>query len=235
MIRKVVLGLLSVAATFVHGEEPDPEPTRLDTLLAGVPVWLPERERIVVVDARVSCCAEMLPRLLVLDARTGRIVRRWGDIGTANDDSLEARHEAALRREVASVVGSTRMVPLALDSVMEHPAWQPGPTLDWTLSPGGRPLRVGPVASAAIAMPSACCHGVESTGDEPCSAFPNRWHLHSLPGTRRVLAGCSLVMELDGCERGPDYRILRGSPASSGGEAGDRRSPEPPPVKARKR
>lgn len=235
MIRQVVFGLLSVAASLAHGEEPTPESARLDTLLAGVPVWLPARERIVVVDAPVSCCAQMLPRLLVLDARSGRVVHQWGDDGAADGDSLQAWHEAALRREVASVVGSTRMVPLALDSVMEPPSWHADATLDWTLSLGGRSVRIGPVASAAIAMPSACCHGVESRGDEPCSAFPNRWHLHSLPGTRRILAGASLVMELDGCERGPDYRILHGTPGSSTGESGARRKTVPPPVKARRR
>jgi hypothetical protein len=64
-------------------------------------------------------------------------------------------------------------------------------------------------------MPSACCHGVEATTTEPCAAFPNRWTIRSLPGTRRLLAGATLTMELDGCEQGPDYRILRWTPASA--------------------
>lgn len=216
MIHPFVLGLLSAAAPVVCGQDSTPEPTRLDSLLAGVPMWLPALERIVVVDARASCCAEMLPRLQVLDARTGRLVRQWGEDGAASGDSLQAWHEAALRREVELVVGRSRMIPLPLDSVIEPSLWRDRGALDWTLSVGDRSVRVGPVASAAIAMPSACCHGVEATGTEPCAAFPSHWTIRSLPGTRRILAGATLTMELDGCEQGPDYRILRWSPASTG-------------------
>ena len=216
MIRQAVFGLLFAAASVVRGQESTPEPTRLDTLLAGVPMWMPGIERIVVVDAPASCCAEMLSRLLVLDARTGSVVRQWGDAGPANGDSLQASHEVALRREAESVVGRNRMIPLPLDSVIEPPLFQAGGVLDWTLSIGPRSVRVGPVATAAVTMPSACCHGVEAIGTEPCAAFPNRWMIRSLPGTRRLLAGATLTMELDGCDQGPEYRVLRWTPASAG-------------------
>jgi len=174
---------------------------------------MPESERIVLVDEPASCCVSLLPRLRVLDARSGRLLREWDPREELDDERRRLEHENALRSRAESLIAGRRTRSLSADTTLDLYHAEERSKVDWIVStPQGR-VRVGPLRVGGIPMPSACCYGVEGEAPRPCSVHPNHWTLWGMPGTRRFLASTTLVMELDGCERGPDYRILRWRPA----------------------
>jgi len=210
MTRTALLLCLAIAAG-LHAKAL-PDSTR-DALLMGTPAWDPATGRVAVVEAPASCCVGMLQQIFLLDAKRGRFLETWGprDIAEGND-SVAARHDRALLARLERLMASRGTRPLqAPDSTKPLPS-SDGRHVAFAFTIDGKARRTRPLPVLTYPAPAPCCGAtLDSVASHPeaCRIGADTWKLWTLPNLGWALVASYANHALDGCERGPAFRIVR--------------------------
>lgn len=190
MTRALLLACLAIASGLHARALPD---STRDALLMGVPAWDPATGRVLIVEAPVTCEVGMLPQIFLLDAKRGRSLKTWGPLEVAeNNDAVAARHGQALLARLGQLLSGSGVRTLRMADSLTSRLSSDGRNVSFQFRIDGevrtsRPLRV----------PSS-----------PVST----WWLWSLPELPWALVAGYVRSGSDGCERGPDFRIVRLAP-----------------------
>lgn len=213
MTRAILLACLAIASGLHARALPD---STRDALLMGYPVWEPATGRVAIVEAPASCCVGMLPQLFVLDANRQRLLETWGPREVAeNNDEVAARHSRALLARMNRVLGGRKMRSLQPADSVEPVLSSDGTVVSFAFQLEGKARKTRRIPVQTYPAPPPCC-GVPLDSlpahPEACLMSAGTWRLWSLPELPWALVASYANREPDGCERGPDFRIVRLAP-----------------------